>query len=59
MVYGWVGFHSRPNAPNLQKWVNFGKFGQKSAQLKFVANWVFFLRQFGIVMGHDIALFEV
>ena len=35
-----MGFRCRPNAPNLQNWVNFGKFDPKSAQ--FVANCVFF-----------------
>ena len=40
LVYRWVGFRSRPNPPNLQNWVYFGKFGQKSTQ--FAPNWVFF-----------------
>ena len=40
LVYRWVGFRSRPNPPNLQNWLYFGKFGQKSTQ--FAPNWVFF-----------------
>ena len=35
-----MGFCSRPNPPNLQNWVYFGKFGQKSTQ--FAPIWVFF-----------------
>ncbi len=34
------GIPSRPNTPNLQDCVHFGKFGQKSTQ--FVPNWVVF-----------------
>ena len=53
LVYRWAGFRSRPNAPNLQDWVNFDKFGQKAPKLLQIGC---FLRQFGVVMGHNIAL---
>ena len=41
LYYQWVSFRSTPNAPNLQNWVHFWKFGQKKST-PFVPHWVFF-----------------
>ncbi len=53
LVYQWVGFRHGPNPPNLQIWVYFGEFCQKSTQ--FGLNWVFFCRKWYIEGSQNCA----